>query len=97
MAICLSDINLTADNWLYPRLLSRQIKIKDTIHCTMISDSKAIHAQFLSLGNKFWNTAHAIEQAVLCMNMEVGKFLRHFLKLYHEVFNLAFLCLQDLR
>jgi len=81
MAICLSYINFTANDWLYPCFLSRQIKINDAIHCTMVSNSKAVHAQFFGLDNKLWDTAHAIEQAIFCMNMEVSELLWHFLKL----------------
>ena len=79
MAICLSCINFTANDRFYPCLPSRQVKINNTIHCTMVSNSKAVHTQLFGLGDKLWDTAHAVEQAILCMNVEVGKLLRHFL------------------
>ena len=78
MAIGLSYINFTANNWLYTGFLSCHIKIDTTVHRTMVGDSKAVHAQFFSPGEELRNAAHAIKQAILGMNMEVGKLLWHF-------------------
>lgn len=75
MAVCLSHIDLAADNRFYSCFFSCQVEIDDTIHYTVVSNCKAIHAQFLGFGNKLWNTAHAIKQTVLCMDMEMGKLL----------------------
>ncbi len=75
MAICLSYIDFAADNGFYPCFFSCHVEIDSTIHCPMVSNGKAIHAQFLGFGNKLWNTAHTIKQTVLCMNMEMGKLL----------------------
>jgi hypothetical protein len=76
-AISLSDIDFAANDWFYTCFLSGYIKINDAIHGTVISDSQAVHAQFLGSGNKLRYAAHAIEQAVLGVDVKVGKLLWH--------------------
>ncbi len=73
----MSYVDFAPDDWLYSRLLSRQIEINDPVHCTMVGDSEAIHAQFLCPGNKLGNATHAVKEAILCMDVEVGEFTRH--------------------
>ena len=79
MAIGLSNIDFTANNRLYSCFFGCQVEINNAIHCTMISYGKAIHAQFLSLGDKLRNATHAIEETVLSVNMKMDKVPRHHL------------------
>ncbi|MBA7710729.1 hypothetical protein ES703_119675 [subsurface metagenome] len=57
MAVRLSYIDFAADDRLYARLLSCHVEIDSTIHCTMVGNGEAIHAQFLCPGNKLGNAA----------------------------------------
>jgi hypothetical protein len=45
----------------------------------MVSYSQAIHAQLFGSGDKLWDAAHTVKQAILGMNMEVCEFSWHFL------------------
>jgi hypothetical protein len=76
-AISLSDIDFAANDWFYTCFPSRHIKINDAIHGTVVSDSQAVHAQFLGSGNKLRYAAHAIEQAVFGVDVQMDKLLRH--------------------
>jgi len=78
VAVRLSHIDFTANDWFYPCLSSCDIKVDNAVHSTMVSDGEAMHAQFFGPGNKPRNAAHAIKQAVLGMNVEMSEFLWHF-------------------
>jgi hypothetical protein len=77
MTIGLGDINLAANNWFYPCFLSGHIKVNYAIHGAMIGDSKAIHTQLFSPGNKLRDVAHAIEHAIFGVDVQVGKLPWH--------------------
>ena len=79
MAIGLGDIDFAANDWFYPCFLSRHIKINNAIHGAMVGDSQAVHAQFFGAGNKMGDAAHAIEQAIVGVDVQMDKFLRHWL------------------
>ena len=74
-AIGLGDIDFAADDRFYASFLSCYIEIDDAVHVAVVSDSKAIHAQFLGPGDKLGDAAHAVEQAILGVNVKVGKSL----------------------
>ena len=76
-AIGLGDIDFAADDRFYASFLSCYIEIDDAVHVAVVSDSKAIHAQFLGPGDKLGDAAHAVEQAILGVNVKVGKSLGH--------------------
>jgi len=66
-------IDLGAENGLYPGFLSLEIEVEDPIESAMVSDSQGIHAQLLSPGDQMGNAAHAIEEAVFSVDVEMGK------------------------
>ena len=76
-AIGLGDIYFTANDWFYTCFLSCHIKIDDSIHGAVVSDSKAVHAQLFGSDNKLRDAAHAIEQAIFSVDVKVGKLLWH--------------------
>ncbi len=76
-AIGLGDIDFAANDWFYACFFSRHIKINYAIHGAVISDGKAVHAQLFGSGNKLWDAAHAIEQAIFRVNVKMDKFLWH--------------------
>ena len=78
LAIRLCHVDFTANDWFYSCFFGCQIEIDNAIHGAVIGDSEAIHAQFLGPGKKLGNAAHAVEQAVLGMNVEMSEFLWHF-------------------
>jgi len=77
MAIGLGDIDFAANDWFYTCFLGSHIKIDDTIHGTVVSDSKAVHAQLFGPGNKLRDAAHAIEQAIFSVDVEMDKLPWH--------------------
>ena len=77
MAIGLGDIDFAANDWFYACFLSRHIKIDDAIHGAVVGDSQTVHAQLFGPGNKLRDAAHAIEQAILSVDVKVGKLLWH--------------------
>jgi len=77
MAIGLGDIDFAANDWFYTCFPGRHIKIDDAIHGAVVSDSKAVHAQLFGPGNKLRDAAHAIEQAILSVDVKVGKLPWH--------------------
>lgn len=77
MTISLSYIYFTANDWLYACFFGCHVEVDDAVHCAVVSNGKAVHAQFFGSGNKLRNTAHAIKQAILGMDMEVGELLWH--------------------
>ena len=79
MAIGLGDIDFAANDWFYTCFLSCHIKIDDAVHGAVVSNSKAIHTQFLGPGNKLGDAAHAIEQAIFGVDVKVSKLLWHLL------------------
>jgi hypothetical protein len=76
-AIGLCYVYFTANDWFYTCFPGRYIKIDDAIHCAVVSDSKAVHAQLFGPGNKLRDAAHAIEQAIFSVDVKVGKLLWH--------------------
>jgi hypothetical protein len=94
VAIVFGDIDFTANDWLYPRFFSCQVEINNTIHSTMVGNGKAIHAQFLSPGNKLGNAAHTIKQAVFSVDMKMDKLLWHCLN-YNMGFHHHFLAAKE--
>ena len=74
-AISVGDVDFAANNWFYTCFLGGYIKINDAIHGTVVSDSQAVHAQFLGPGNKLRYAAHAIEQAIFGVGVKVGELL----------------------
>ena len=77
MTISFSHINFTTNDWLYPCLLGCHIEINNAIHGAVVSDGKAVHAQFLGSGNKLGDVAHAIKQAIFSVDMEVSELWWH--------------------
>jgi hypothetical protein len=76
-AIGLSDIDFATKDWFDTCFLSRYIKINDAVHGPVVSYSKAVHTQLFGSGNKLGDTAHAIEQAILSMDVEMSKITWH--------------------
>jgi len=77
MAIGLGDVDFAANDWFYTCFLSRHIKINNAVHGAVVSDSKAVHAQLFGPGNKMRDATHAIEQAILSVDVKVGKLPWH--------------------
>jgi len=77
MAIGLGDINFAANDWFDTCFLSRYIKVNNTVHGPVVSDSKAVHTQLFGPGDKLRDTAHAIEQAIFGVDVEVNKLPWH--------------------
>ena len=67
------DINLTADNGLYACLSGRHKKLDSTIHNAMVGYRQAIHTQLSGPLHQLRNTAHAVKQAILGMDMEMSE------------------------
>ena len=49
------------------------IKINDAEHDTMIRDRYTIHAELFDSCNQLFNFIRAIQQAILCMDMQMCK------------------------
>ncbi|MBA7714938.1 hypothetical protein ES703_123971 [subsurface metagenome] len=68
-----SDINLTADDGLYPHLFGSQVELNSAIHNPMVGYRQAVHPQLPRLRYQLGNSAHAIKQTILGMNMEMSE------------------------
>ena len=77
VAIGLGDVDFAANDWFDTCFLSRYIKINNTVHGSVVSDSKAVHAQLFGPGNKLADAAHAIEQAIFSVDVEVSELPWH--------------------
>ena len=77
MAIGPGDIDFAANDWFDTCFLSRHIKINNAVHGSVVSDSKAVHAQLFCPRNKLGDTAHAIEQAIFSVDVEVSELPWH--------------------
>ncbi len=73
VAVCFSYIDFAANNRLYARGLGLCVEIDDTVHASMVRDRKAAHTQVFGFGNKVRNAAQTIKQAILGVNVKVGK------------------------
>ena len=72
-AIGRGDIDFAADDWFYACLLSSYIEIDYAIHGAVVSDSQAVHAQFLGSRNELRYATHTIEQTIFTVDVKVGK------------------------
>ena len=67
------NIYLASDNRFSSFLQGCPVKIDHAIHDTMICNSKAVHAQLLSLRHNLINLTQAVKQTVFRMHMKVCK------------------------
>jgi hypothetical protein len=58
--ISVGDIDFATDDRFYTCFLSCHIEINDAVHGTVVSDSQAVHAQFLGSANKLRYAAHTV-------------------------------------
>ena len=66
-------IDFTADNWFYASFFSCAVKFDNSIENAVVRNSQAIHAQLFCPGNQSGYIAHAVQQAVLGMDVEMAK------------------------
>ncbi len=72
------DINLAADNGLDALFARRLVKINDAVHRAMVGDGERGEFQFLRLVHQPVQTAGAIEQRILGVQMQMDKIgVRH--------------------
>ena len=64
-------VYLTAQDGVDPRRFGCPVKINDTIHHTMVCDSRAVHTQLLDPGNIFFYLIRAVQEAVLRMDVQM--------------------------
>ena len=65
----LSKIHLAADNRLDACLGTLLIKFHCTVHCAMVGNRQAVHAQLLGIGHQLRDFRSAVQQAVFRMYM----------------------------
>ncbi len=67
------NVELTADDGLDLRLFCLLVELDDAVQGAVVGDGQAVHAQFLGAGDQLRDTAHAVEQAVLGVDVEMGE------------------------
>jgi hypothetical protein len=77
MAIGLGDIDFTANDWFDACFLGRYVEINNAVHGPVVSDGKAVHTHLFGPGDKLRDAAHAIEQAVFGVDVEVSELPWH--------------------
>ena len=65
----LGQIYLAADNRLDACLGTFLIKFHCAVHCAMVGNRQAVHAQLLGIGHQLVDFRSAVQQAVFCMYM----------------------------
>ena len=68
-----SHINLAANNGIYALRLGSLIKINNTEHIAMVSNGQVLHSQLLGPLHQWLYSVCPIQQAILSMNMQMGK------------------------
>ena len=67
------NVNLAADDWLYPGCFRRFVKVNTAIHHTMIGNGNGILPQLLYPLHHPVNAAGPVQKAVFCMYMKMDK------------------------
>ena len=66
-------IDLTPQNRIDPSCFRLPVKIDDAIHHSVVRDGCAVHAKLLHPGYIFFYFVGTVQQAVLCMDMQMCK------------------------
>jgi hypothetical protein len=85
------NVDFNADDGLYVGLFGCAIEIDYAVHCAVVGDSKTIHSQLFCPAHQMLDSAHAIEQAIFGMNVEVSKHEPLELSNYSPYYSTAFL------
>ena len=67
------DIDLAADDGLDAGLSGCLVELDDAVHHAVVGDGQAVHAQLFGPCHQLRDAAHAVEQAVFGVDMEVGE------------------------
>ncbi|MBA7675796.1 hypothetical protein ES703_84034 [subsurface metagenome] len=67
------QIDLAANNGLYARFPGGEVELDGAVHNPVVGYGQAFHAHFLGSLHELGDATHAVEQAVLGMNMEVAE------------------------
>ena len=67
------NIDLTAQNRIDTLCPRRTVKIDHTVHCAMVGNRRSRHAQLLDPFYIFFDFIGTVQQAVLCMDVQMCK------------------------
>ena len=67
------DIKLTAEDRLQPGLARPAVEFDDAVHLAVVGDRHRRHVEGLRLLHEAIDEDHSVQQAVLCMDVEVNK------------------------
>ena len=76
MIVFLTDVELAADDRLYAGGFGGVIKIGGAENISVIGDGHRRHAQLASASDQLVDVTSAIQQRIICMQMQMDK-LRH--------------------
>ena len=80
-----SNIDLTADDWLYSLSFTCFVEVNTTVHYTVVGDSNGRLAKFFYMLYKRFDTTGTVKDTVLRMYMQMCE-------INHNLFSLSVIC-----